>query len=132
MFRSVIAASVLALAFNVNAQQAAGQVVSSDCQPVAKSTSAAGAIGGSAVGGVVGGWVGEALFGRAGRSIGAGLGGIGGAFAGEGLATTTTYECLLAVDTADGKVWAKSVGRLYNPGQAVIIVKLSDGSYAVR
>ena len=68
-----------------------------------------------------------------GQDIGQGLGMIAGGAAGENIASTRTYECLLTVNSSSGQLWIKSVGnRPLNPGEMVTVVRLSDGSLTVK
>lgn len=134
MKRSLLAVAFAVFALSASAQEEAGQIVSSECVQIAKSGSATGAIAGTAIGGFAGEALGEALFGNWwGKTIGQGLGMIAGGAAGENIASTRTYECLLTVNSSSGMLWIKSVGnRPRNPGEMVTIVRLSDGSLTVK
>ena len=134
MKRLLLAAALAALALSANAQEEAGQIMRSECVQIAKSGSATGAIAGTTIGGLAGEALGEALFGNGwGKAIGQGLGMIAGGTAGENIASTRTYECLLTVNSSSGQLWIKSVGnRPLNPGEMVTIVRLSDGSLTVK
>ena len=134
MKRSLLAAALVTLALSANAQEEAGQIMRSECVQIAKSGSATGAIAGTAIGGFAGEALGEALFGNGwGKAVGQGLGMIAGGAAGENIASTRTYECLLTVNSSSGQLWIKSVGnRPLNPGEMVTIVRLSDGSLTVK
>ena len=134
MKRSLLAAVLVTLALSANAQEEAGQIMRSECVQIAKSGSATGAIAGTTIGGLTGEALGEALFGNGwGKAIGQGLGMIAGGAAGENIASTRTYECLLTVNSSSGQLWIKSVGNHpLNPGEMVTIVRLSDGSLTVK
>lgn len=134
MKRSLLAAALVAFALSANAQEEAAQIMRSECVQVAKSGSATGAIAGTTIGGLAGEALGEVLFGNGwGKTIGQGLGMIAGGAAGENIASTRTYECLLTVNSSSGQLWIKSVNnRPLNPGEMVTIVRLSDGSLTVK
>lgn len=115
------------------AQEFTAPIISSECQQIAKSGSAAGAAVGGAAGAVAGNILGEALFGRSGRKLGTFLGGVGGAVAGENVAASRTYSCLLVVKNPEGRhVYVESVGAIRNPGQTVRVYPAGNGSYIVR
>lgn len=134
MKRFLIACALAFAAMSASAQEEAGQIMRSECVQIAKSGSATGAIAGTAIGGFAGEALGEALFGNGwGKTIGQGLGMIAGGAAGENIASTSTYECLLTVNSSSGQLWVKSVGnRPRNPGEMVTVVRLSDGSLTVK
>lgn len=134
MKRFLIACALAFVAMSASAQEGAAQIMRSECVQIAKSGSATGAITGTAIGGFAGESLGEALFGNGwGKTIGQGLGMIAGGAAGENIASARTYECLLTVNSSSGQLWIKSVGnRPRNPGEMVTVVRLSDGTIAIK
>lgn len=132
----LIAASVAMLAASAVASAASTQGVVQEvsCAQVARDGSAGGAVVGTALGAAIGEGVANWLgFGGAGRAIGTALGGVGGAAAGESVAATYTYECLLVVNSGGRNIITKVVSKKqYSVGQNVVVTALTDGSYHVR
>lgn len=121
---------LLAVAVSAQAQQYSGTVVDSDCEVISTTTSAAGAIGGSAVGGVAGAVIGDALFGRTGRALGGLIGSGGGVVAGERALSQKTYRCVVTAEVPSiGKVYVETLGAVRNIGQSIILVKTTDGRW---
>ena len=121
---------LLAASCVAQAQSYSGTVIDSDCEVISTTTSAAGAVGGSVVGGAVGSVVGDALFGRSGRIIGGFLGSGGGAVAGERALSQKTYRCVITVEVSSvGKVYVETLGAVRNIGQSIILVKTTDGRW---
>lgn len=123
-----------ALAAGSPAFAGVGVVEQAQCAQVARNGSAGGAVVGTALGAAIGEGVASWLgFGGAGRAVGTALGGVGGAAAGESIAATYTYECLLGV-RHDGKIIVTKVvsNKQYSVGQSVVVTAMSDGSFHVR
>lgn len=117
----------------VHAQQYSGTIVDSDCEVISTTTSAAGAIGGSAVGAVAGSVIGDALFGRSGRLIGGFIGSGGGAVVGERALAQKTYRCVVTADVPTvGKIYVETVGVVRNIGQSIVVVKTTNGQYIAK
>ena len=132
--RVIVLLAALLTVSVAHAQPIPGVVVQSECAQVARNGSAGGAVVGTALGAAIGeglaSWLG---LGGAGKAIGTALGGVGGAAAGESVAATYTYECLLVVDSGGHNIITKVVGKKqYSVGQNVVVTELSDGSYHVR
>ena len=126
---------VAALSVGVaQAQTTTGVVLQSECSHVARNGSAGGAVVGTALGAAIGEGVASWLgFGGAGKAIGTALGGVGGAAAGESVAATYTYECLLGVQHEGKIINTKVVSKKqYSVGQSVVVTAKSDGSFHVR
>lgn len=111
-----------------------GVVEQAQCSQIARNGSAGGAVVGTAVGAAIGEGIASYLgLGGAGRAIGTALGGVGGAAAGESVAATYTYECLLVVNSDGCSIITKTVSnKQYSVGQSVVVTAMSDGSFHVR
>lgn len=122
------------LAYSGMALAGSGTVEQAQCAQVARNGSAGGAVVGTAVGAAIGEGIASYLgLGGAGRAIGTALGGVGGAAAGESVAATYTYECLLVVNSAGRSIITKVVSsKRYSVGQSVVVTAMSDGSFHVR
>lgn len=133
MKRIFLLVGLAAITHVASAAEFATQVVSSECEVVAKDGSVTGALVGSGVGASVGSVVGRSLFGRGGGLVGGLLGGIGGGAVGEEVAAKRVYNCLLTVRDPQGQtIYVESVGRVRNVGEAVRIFSNPDGTYLVR
>lgn len=121
---------LMALAASAQAQQYSGTIIDSDCEVVSTTTSAAGAVGGSVIGGVAGAAIGDALFGRTGRALGSLIGSGGGAVVGERALSQKTYRCVVTAEIPSvGKVYVETLGAVRNIGQYIILVKTTDGRW---
>ena len=124
----------IGMAFSAPVFAGNGIVEQAQCAQVARNGSAGGAVVGTALGATIGEGVASWLgLGGAGRAIGTALGGVGGAAAGESIAATYTYECLLGVQHGGKLVITKVVSnKQYSVGQPVVVTAMSDGSFHVR
>lgn len=111
-----------------------GMVEQAQCSQIARNGSAGGAVIGTALGAAIGEGIADYFgLGKAGRLMGTALGGVGGAAAGESVAATHTYECLLSVQHEGNLIVTKVVSnKQYSVGQSVVVTAMSDGSFHVR
>lgn len=129
--RMILVAGVV---FAAPAIAGSGVVEQAQCVQVARHGSTGGAVVGAVLGAVIGEGIASRLgLGGAGRMVGTAMGGVGGEAAGERVATSYTYECLLGVQhegkIIDTKVVSK---RQYVVGQSVVVKAKSNGTFRIR